>query len=34
VKAVHDRVPDAETQRLTLTREDADAVLRLAEVSV
>ncbi len=34
VKAVHDRVPEAETQRLTLTREDADAVLRLAGVSV
>ncbi len=34
VKAVYDRVPEAETQRLTLTREDADAVLRLAGVSV
>lgn len=34
VKAVYDRVPDAETQRLTLTREDADAVLRLAGVSI
>lgn len=34
VKAAHDRVPDAETQRLTLTREDADSVLRLAGVSV
>ncbi len=34
VKAVYDRVPDAETQRLTLSREDADAVLRLAGVSV
>jgi hypothetical protein len=34
VKAARERVPDAETQRLTLTREDADAVLRLAGVSV
>ena len=34
VKAVCDRAPDAEAQRLTLTREDADAVLRLAGVSV
>lgn len=34
VKAVHDRAPDAETQRLTLSREDADAVLRRAGVSV
>lgn len=34
VKAVHDRAPAAETQRLTLSREDAEAVLRLAGVSV
>ncbi len=34
VKAVYDRVPEAETQRLTLSREDAEAVLRLAGVSV
>lgn len=33
VKAVYDRVPDAETQRLALPREDAGAVLRLAGVS-